>query len=99
MGYLLFRTLGSEFLKSYVVRSVFIDIDCNKRGQTSRFVSGVQIQTICYFKIRIYNCNFMVSIHSYSSVSSRYNLRLNKNSLLSSSEPNSYSEPCGPWTT
>ena len=31
----------------YFVCSVFIYIDCNKRGQTSRLVAGAQIQTSC----------------------------------------------------
>ena len=60
MEYLLFRILGSEFLKSYVVPSVFIDNDCNKRGQTSRLVAGAQIQTNCFFKNSIYDYNWFL---------------------------------------
>ena len=57
MEYLLFRILGSEFLKSYVVRSVFIDIDCNKRGQTSRLVTGAEIHTSCNFEKNTHDPN------------------------------------------
>ena len=57
MGYLLSRKLGGKFLKLYFVHSVFTNIDCNKRGQTSRLVAGAQIQTSCNFEKNIHNCN------------------------------------------
>ena len=47
MRYLLLRILGSKFLRFNFVCSVFINNDCNKRGQTSRLVAGAQIQTSC----------------------------------------------------
>ena len=47
MGYLLLRRLGSTLLRSYFVYSVFINNDCNKRGQTFRLVAGAEIQTSC----------------------------------------------------
>ena len=50
MGYLLSRKLGSNYLRLYFVFSIFINIDCNKRGQTSRLVTGAQIQTSCNFE-------------------------------------------------
>ena len=57
MGYLLLRREGKKFLKPYFVFSIFINIDCNKRGQTSRLVAGAQIQTSCNFEKNMYNCN------------------------------------------
>ena len=37
--------------------SVFIHMNCNKRGQTSRLVAGAQIPTSCNFEKNMYNCN------------------------------------------
>ena len=55
--YLLLRKLASNFLRLYFMCSIFINIDCNKRGQTSRLVAGAQIQTSCNFEANIHNCN------------------------------------------
>ena len=98
MEYLLLPTSRNTFLRLYFVFSVFIHMNCNKRGQTSSLVAGAQIPTSCNFEKNMYNCNrfldfvhrrfgnfilefsynFMVSIHSYSFVSSHYNLGLHK---------------------
>ena len=50
MGYLLLRKLGSNVLRLHFGFSIFIDTDCNKRGQTSRLVARAQIQTSCNLK-------------------------------------------------
>ena len=41
----------------YLVFGVFVSIDCNKCGQTSRLVVWPQIQTSCNFEKCLYNCN------------------------------------------
>ena len=64
MEYLLLLTSGIAFLRLYFVFSVFIDIYFIKRGQTSRLVAGVQIQTSCNFEKNMYNCNrFLDFVH------------------------------------
>ena len=40
--------------------SVFVHIDCKKRGQTSRPVVGPKIQASCYFEKSIYKYNCYV---------------------------------------
>ena len=58
------RTSGITFLRLYFVFSVFINIYCNKRGQTSRVVAGAQIQTRCNFETNIYSRNrFLDCVH------------------------------------
>ena len=68
MGYLLLHKIDRRFFGLYFVFSVFINSDCNKRGQTSRLVAGAQIQTSCNFEKNLYNCNsffgfFLLSVH------------------------------------
>ena len=66
MGYLLSRKLGSNLLRFYFGSSIFINIDCNKCGQTSRLVTGAQIQTSCNFEKNVYNCDcFMDFVHRW----------------------------------
>ena len=46
--------------------SVCINIDGNKRGQTSRLVAGAQIQTSCNFEKNEYNCDrFLDFVHRW----------------------------------
>ena len=40
--------------------SVFVDNDGHKRGQTSRPVIGVEIQTYCNFEAHIYRCSYLL---------------------------------------
>ena len=40
--------------------SVFVDNDGHKRGQTSRPVIGVEIQTYCNFEAHIYRCRYLL---------------------------------------
>ena len=40
----------------YLVRSVFVYTDCDKRRQTSRPVVGAEIKTLCYLAAYISNC-------------------------------------------
>ena len=56
MGYLLLHTFDRIFLRCYFVFSVIDNTDCNKRGQTSRFATGSQIQTSCNFEKNMFNC-------------------------------------------
>ena len=60
--------MGSTLLKCYFVYGVFINTDCNKRGQTSRLVAGAQIQTLSgNFETNTYSCNwFMDYVHCRS---------------------------------
>ena len=53
----------------------------------------------CIYSLFESSYNFMVSIHSFSFVSSHHNLRLRKNFHYSASKPNSCSEPCCSRTT
>ena len=39
--------------KSYFVRSVSVDTDCNKHGQTSRSVVGTEVQASCNSETRL----------------------------------------------
>ena len=89
MGYLLSRKLGGKFLKLYFVCSVATNIDCNKRGQTSRLVAGVHVTLRrTYITVTVFwvffccRCICLVlespnklnfSIHDWSSVSSHHN--------------------------
>ena len=50
MGYLLLRRFDRVFRKCFFVFSVVDNSDYNKRGQTSRFATGSQIQTSCDFE-------------------------------------------------
>ena len=43
MDYLLLHRPDSFYFRCYTVLSIFDNSDCNKRGQTSRVVVGVQI--------------------------------------------------------
>ncbi|CAH3030667.1 unnamed protein product, partial [Porites evermanni] len=45
-----------DIRKCYFVFSVADNTDCNKRGQTSRFATGSQIQTSCNFEKNTFNC-------------------------------------------
>ena len=66
MGYLLLFTSDSSFLRLYFVCSVCINIDGNKRGQTSRLVAGTQIQTSCNFEKNENNCDrFLDFVHRW----------------------------------
>ena len=55
MGYLLLH-IDSIFPRCYFVFSVVDNTDYNKRGQTSRFATGSQIQTSCNFEKNMFNC-------------------------------------------
>ena len=57
MEYLLLCTRGRFYNRQYVVPSFFDNIDCNKRGQTSRVVVGVQVPEGCDSKENLYNCS------------------------------------------
>ena len=66
MGCLLLLNSDSSFLRLYFVCSVCINIDGNKRGQTSRLVAGAQIQTSCNFEKNEYNCDrFLDFVHRW----------------------------------
>ena len=56
MGYFLLSLFGRKAFRSYLMFSVFINIDCNKRGQTSRLVARAQIQTSCNLEKNVYKC-------------------------------------------
>ena len=45
-----------DIRRCYFVFSVADNTDCNKRGQTSRFATGSQIQTSCNFEKNTFNC-------------------------------------------
>ena len=62
MGYLQLCILGSNLLRFNFVYSVFINIDCNKRGQTSRLVARAQIQTNCNLQKNMYNCIWVLDL-------------------------------------
>ena len=53
LEYLSFRRNGTVSNKLYLVFSVSLDTDCNKRRQTSRPVAGTEIQTSCKFKANL----------------------------------------------
>ena len=60
MGYLLLRLFGRKPFRLYLMGSVFINIDCNKRGQTSRLVARAQIQTSCNLENNnVYKCIYV----------------------------------------
>ena len=40
--------------------SVFVSVDCDKRGQTSCPVIGAEIQTSCNFEANIYSCSYLL---------------------------------------
>ena len=66
MGYLLLHRLCRQFGRLYFVYRLFINIDCNKRGQTTRLVAGAQIQTTCNFKKNVHNCHrFLDFVHCW----------------------------------
>ena len=66
MGYQPLPTLCRFCHWSHFVFSVFVHIDCNKRGQTSRPVVGPQIQTSCDFEKSVFKCNCYVGfVRSY----------------------------------
>ena len=66
MGYLLLHRLCRQFGRLYFVYRFFINIDCNKRGQTTRLVAGAQIQTTCNFKKNVHNCHrFLDFVHCW----------------------------------
>ena len=46
--------------KLYTIFSVFVDVDCNKRGQTSCPVIEAQIQTSCNFEANVYRCSYLL---------------------------------------
>ena len=54
--YELLRIFDRIFRRCYLVFSVVDNTDCNKRGQTSRFATGYQIQTSCNFEKNAFNC-------------------------------------------
>ena len=57
MGHLLLRLFGRKPCRLYFVSGVFINIDCNKRGQpTSCLVARAQIQTDCNLEKNMYKC-------------------------------------------
>ena len=43
-----------------IMYGIFVDVDCNKRGQTSCPVVGAKIQTSCYFEANIYSCSYLL---------------------------------------
>ena len=51
-----YTILTAYFAGAYFVCSVVDNTDYNKRGQTSRFASGSQIQTSCNFEKNMFNC-------------------------------------------
>ena len=57
MAYLSLCILLKYYHWLHFVFSVFVDTDCNKRGQTSRPVVRAQIQTSCDFEENISHCN------------------------------------------
>ena len=57
MEYLSLR-IGNKYCRGlYFDRRVFVDTNCNKRGQTSRPVATDQVQTCSNFKEGVYCCN------------------------------------------
>ena len=54
--YLLLRIFDRTFRSCYSGLSVVDNTDCNKRGQTSRFATGSQIQTSCNFEKNTFSC-------------------------------------------
>ena len=105
MKYLLLRTRGRFYHRQYVVPSFFDNIDCNKRGQTSRVVVGVQVPEGCDSKEILYNCScylgfvprwfsqLFLCFHNCVSLCNNLNFFLHKNFSLAASLQDS----C-PWT-
>ena len=60
MGYLLLHNTRTTFFSHCFVFSIFINIDCNKLGQTSRLVVGTQMQTGCNFEKNTFNCDWFL---------------------------------------
>ena len=61
--YHVFAVAGfAGYIALYLVRSVFVGIDCNKPGQTSCPVVRAEIQTSCNFEKSLYICILYVGI-------------------------------------
>lgn len=62
MGYLRLRGLVTFFYRLCFVCRVFINSGCNRHTQTSRLVTGAEIQTSYYFEENPYDPNCLVDL-------------------------------------
>ena len=62
MGYLRLRGLVTFFQRLCFVCRVFINSGCNRHTQTSRLVTGAEIQTSYYFEENPYDPNCLVDL-------------------------------------